>query len=198
MVVYQNPVKVSADNITAGPLSRTTGHLHVKAPRGTPPRVARARSPARGLPPSHSRPGASRSGGQSTTRVFPLFTRAQHSTNASAPIDVTGPAFAREKGESFLAPALVDELKKCVPLLAPLATGMKQELPQFSVAVRDITVNRADIPAFTKTVKGRAEELPSWAAAARIGFAMAQSSAACERVFSLLIPCSRSSSGVPP
>mmetsp|Transcript_22026 Transcript_22026/g.59408 ORF Transcript_22026/g.59408 Transcript_22026/m.59408 type:complete len:91 (+) Transcript_22026:587-859(+) len=58
------------------------------------------------------------------------------------------------------------------------------------------------LPAFTKTVldfwKGRAEEMPSWAAAARIVFAMAPSSAACERVFSLLIPCSRSSSGVPP
>mmetsp|Transcript_22029 Transcript_22029/g.59416 ORF Transcript_22029/g.59416 Transcript_22029/m.59416 type:complete len:194 (+) Transcript_22029:267-848(+) len=193
MVVYQNPVKVSADNITAGPLSRTTGHLHVQAPRGImiaalPIRVSVVRGLAKCFEYLEARFTGECDSQYDYSAQLKMF----------AAVRAFDPAFAREKGESFLAPALVDELKKCVPLLAPLATGMKQELPQFSVAVRDITVNRADIPAFTKTVKGRAEELPSWAAAARIGFAMAQSSAACERVFSLLIPCSRSSSGVPP
>mmetsp|Transcript_22026 Transcript_22026/g.59407 ORF Transcript_22026/g.59407 Transcript_22026/m.59407 type:complete len:185 (+) Transcript_22026:267-821(+) len=139
MVVYQNPVKVSADNITAGPLSRTTGHLHVQAPRGImiaalPIRVSVVRGLAKCFEYLEARFTGECDSQYDYSAQLKMF----------AAVRAFDPAFAREKGESFLAPALVDELKKCVPLLEPLATGMKQELPQFSVAVRDVTVNRAD------------------------------------------------------
>jgi len=59
-----------------------------------------------------------------------------------------------------------------------------------SAAALGLTDPAMAVNEFTKTVlsfwRGRVRELPSWAKAARIVFAMAPSSAACERVFSLL------------
>jgi hypothetical protein len=64
------------------------------------------------------------------------------------------------------------------------------ELPAYLVAAPDVHVNRADVPDFTDTVlafwRDHAEQLPGWALAARIVFAISCNSASCERVFSLI------------
>ena len=64
------------------------------------------------------------------------------------------------------------------------------ELPKYLAAASQLTVQREDVADFTQAVlqfwRSHASQLPHWSLAARLMFAMSPSSAACERVFSLL------------
>mmetsp|Transcript_18603 Transcript_18603/g.54513 ORF Transcript_18603/g.54513 Transcript_18603/m.54513 type:complete len:172 (+) Transcript_18603:2232-2747(+) len=101
-------------------------------------------------------------------------------------VQVFDPAYAFEKK---IDDELVDKLAR-LPVLRPMLADLKREAAAYMRCAADVRVNRTDIDEFTETVlsfwRGRVKELPSWAKAARIVFAMAPSSAACERVFSLL------------
>ena len=81
-------------------------------------------------------------------------------------------------------PAAVDDLR-LFPFLDDDVTvnALKQELPAFRAAAEDVTgVDPA------KWWKNHADELPSWSSAAAKVFLVQPSSAAAERVFSLLQP----------
>lgn len=69
--------------------------------------------------------------------------------------------------------------------------GMKEELPQYIVAIQDAPIiMRDDIGAYTEKVlkwwRDHGTKFPSWSLAARIIFALSPNSAGCERVFSML------------
>lgn len=90
-----------------------------------------------------------------------------------------------------LGSAHVDALAVVTPI-AQLCSlpALKAELPTFAAAVVGVVIPSTDIAAFTEHVLGwwraNASQLPAWSEAARIVFAIAPNSAACERVFSLL------------
>ena len=71
-----------------------------------------------------------------------------------------------------------------------LADKLEQELRVYQGAAQNFTVDRADIPDFTTKVLHwwacNHSKIPNWAAVARINFSLTPSSAACERVLSLL------------
>lgn len=78
-----------------------------------------------------------------------------------------------------------------VRCLSPkLIDGMTAELNKYLVAAAGFEVDRADVNAFTESVlkfwRVHRTEIPTWATAARIVFALSPNSASCERVFSLL------------
>ena len=91
-----------------------------------------------------------------------------------------------------LTPAMVDDLMAIEPLAAhDLLDGLKQELPAYlSAAATCPALNRSDVGEYTEAVlafyRAYNPRSPTWAKAARIIFAMAPSSAASERVFSLV------------
>jgi hypothetical protein len=78
----------------------------------------------------------------------------------------------------------------CFENLDALVAGMIAEIPKYMSSASRLRLDRADVAEFSKGVlqfwRSHATEMPHWAEAARIVFSMAPSSAACERVFSLL------------
>lgn len=92
-----------------------------------------------------------------------------------------------------------DDVKELVAIASfaergdALLDGMISELPKYLAAAAQLTVERDDVHEFTDSVlqfwRTHASELKCWALAARIMFALAPSSASCERVFSLLDSC---------
>jgi hypothetical protein len=74
--------------------------------------------------------------------------------------------------------------------LDALIAGMIVEIPKYMSSASSLRLDRTDVAQFSKGVlqfwRSHATEMPHWAEAARIVFSMAPSSAACERVFSLL------------
>jgi hypothetical protein len=78
----------------------------------------------------------------------------------------------------------------CFENLDALIAGMIVEIPKYMASASSLRLDRADVAEFSKGVlqfwRSHATEMPHWAEAARIVFSMAPSSAACERVFSLL------------
>ena len=87
---------------------------------------------------------------------------------------------------------MVDDLMAIEPLAGhDLLDGLKQELPAYlSAAATCPALNRTDVGEYTEAVlafyRAYNPRFPTWAKAARIIFAMAPSSAASERVFSLV------------
>ena len=71
-----------------------------------------------------------------------------------------------------------------------LTAGLVAELPKYLSLAKDSTFDSSDVAAYTVEIldwwKRHASQLPAWAKAARIIFALSPNSAACERVFSLL------------
>ena len=71
-----------------------------------------------------------------------------------------------------------------------LLDGMKRELPAYLAACAGFTVDHDDVKAFSDKVfkwwQNHHSEFPTWAKAARMVFSFTPSSAASERVFSLL------------
>jgi len=103
-------------------------------------------------------------------------------------VQLFDPAFARQGATTASVRALA--AIKPLGLEDELLQQMCTELPAYLVAAADVHVNRTDVPDFTDTVlafwRDHAEQLPGWALAARIVFAISCNSASCERVFSLM------------
>ena len=63
-------------------------------------------------------------------------------------------------------------------------------MPAYVAAVAGVVIPSTDIADFTAQVlawwRANASQIPTWASAARIVFALSPNSASCERVFSLL------------
>jgi hypothetical protein len=103
-------------------------------------------------------------------------------------VQLFDPTFARQGATtaSVRSLAAIKPLSGEDELLAQMCT----ELPAYLAAAADVHVNRADVADFTDAVlafwRDYAEQLPGWALAARIVFAISCNSASCERVFSLL------------
>ena len=90
-----------------------------------------------------------------------------------------------------LTPAFVDELCAAVPALNSVAAALKAEIAAYRVAARAAPpIDHSDVDAFTATVlqfwRTDGTKMPAWRKAARIIFAIPPTSAASERVFSLL------------
>mmetsp|Transcript_9338 Transcript_9338/g.16323 ORF Transcript_9338/g.16323 Transcript_9338/m.16323 type:complete len:102 (-) Transcript_9338:4-309(-) len=68
--------------------------------------------------------------------------------------------------------------------------NMKAQLPAYLAAAQGATFDRSDIEVYTDEVltwwRNHCAEIPAWAKAARIVFAISPNSEGCERVFSLL------------
>jgi hypothetical protein len=90
-----------------------------------------------------------------------------------------------------LTAAFVDELCHAVPALAGVAAALKAEVEAYRVAARAApAMDHGSVEAFTKGVlefwRKDGAKMPGWRKAARIIFAIPPTSAASERVFSLL------------
>ena len=90
-----------------------------------------------------------------------------------------------------LAPDGVDALADIKPLAYHnLIEGMKSEVHAYLTACVGVVVDTTSMEAFTNSVllfwRRNGHKFPTWAAAARIMFAMTPNSASAERVFSLL------------
>ena len=98
------------------------------------------------------------------------------------------PSFAA----TSLTRLMVEDLAKITPLAAhDLIPRMLKELPDYLLAANTCTgFDRSSVKDFTEGVllwwKHNSSRFPSWAIAARIVFAITPSSAASERVFSLV------------
>ena len=101
-------------------------------------------------------------------------------------------AFDPSFAATSLTRGIVDELAKMTPLATHnLIPGLLLELPNYLLAAATCPgFDRTDIKAFTDGVllwwKHNNPKFPTWAIAARIVFAITPSSAASERVFSLV------------
>ena len=94
------------------------------------------------------------------------------------------------RSRSFDA-ALVDELCAAIPAINGLAAQLKAEIDAFRVAARSAPpIDHCDVKAFTAAVlefwRKHGTKMPTWRKAAKIVFAIPPTSAASERVFSLL------------
>ena len=90
-----------------------------------------------------------------------------------------------------LGPDGVDALSDIQPLAYHnLIVGMKSEVHAYLTACVGVVVDTSSMEAFTNSVllflRRNGHKFPTWAAAARIMFAMTPNSASAERVFSLL------------
>ena len=90
-----------------------------------------------------------------------------------------------------LTSAFVDELCAAVPALKRVAAAIKAEVATYRVATRAApSIDHSDVDAFTATVlqfwRSDGTKMPAWRKAAIIIFAIPPTSAASERVFSLL------------
>ena len=90
-----------------------------------------------------------------------------------------------------LAPDGVDALADIKPLSHHnLIEGMKSEVHAYLTACMGVVVDTTSMEAFTNSIllfwRRNGHKFPTWAAAARIMFAMTPNSASAERVFSLL------------
>ena len=105
-----------------------------------------------------------------------------------AAVRVFNPSYA---ASVQLTGAHVDALAVVTPIgqLCSLA-ALKAELPAYVAAVAGVVIPSTDIADFTAQVlawwRANASQIPAWASAARIVFALSPNSASCERVFSLL------------
>jgi hypothetical protein len=103
-------------------------------------------------------------------------------------VQLFDPAFAKQGATTASVRALA--AIKPLGVEEELLEQMCGELPAYLAAAADVHVNRANVADFTDTVlafwRDHAEQLPGWALAARIVFAISCNSASCERVFSLL------------
>lgn len=88
---------------------------------------------------------------------------------------------------------MVDTLVASIrPLMHHTHLGkLKEELPHYLAATREVSIDRSDVKVFTEQVLHFWKSTPSqlmseWRKAARIVFAISPNSAACERVFALL------------
>ena len=84
----------------------------------------------------------------------------------------------------------IDALTAEFPVIGKYTGGMKVDLPKFMQLGSTFATNRVDIATYTKDVlrfyRQHSSELVNWSSAARAVFAISPSSAASERVFSLL------------
>ena len=90
-----------------------------------------------------------------------------------------------------LDPNGVDALYDIKPLrYLNMITGMKSEVHAYLTACVGVVLDTSSMEAFTNDVllfwRRNGNKFPTWAAAARIMFAMTPNSASAERVFSLL------------
>jgi hypothetical protein len=90
-----------------------------------------------------------------------------------------------------LTPAFVDELCAAVPVLNGDVATLKAEVAAYRVAARAAPpIDHSDVDAFTTNVlefwRTNGTKMPAWRKAARTIFAIPPTSAASERVFSLL------------
>ena len=103
-------------------------------------------------------------------------------------VAVFDPSIAHEKN---ITPQWVEEMATIVPFDAhDVIEGMVEELPVYLELCKGCVFDRTDIHAYTQGIltwwANHHKEIPAWAKAARIVFALTPNSAACERVFSLL------------
>ena len=87
--------------------------------------------------------------------------------------------------------AFVDELCAAIPAFAGKAAALKAEVEVYRVAARTAPpIDHGDVKAFTEALltfwSTQGKKMPTWREAAKIVFAIPPSSAASERVFSLL------------
>ena len=90
-----------------------------------------------------------------------------------------------------LTPRFVDELCASIPALNGSAAALKAEVEAYRVAARSApAIDHRDVKAFTEAVlefwRKQGTKMPAWRKAARIVLAIPPTSAASERVFSLL------------
>ena len=97
------------------------------------------------------------------------------------------PSFAA----ASLTSAFVDELCAAIPALSGNAAALKAQVDAYRVAARAVpALDHSDVTAFTDGVlefwRKQGSKMPAWRKAARLVFAIPPTSAASERVFSLL------------
>ena len=84
----------------------------------------------------------------------------------------------------------IDALAASLPAIQPHVAGMKAELPQYLALAVGFHTNRQSVDDFTRDVlhfwRTHGREIPALCQGARIVFALTPSSAASERVFSLM------------
>ena len=90
-----------------------------------------------------------------------------------------------------LTPNFIDELCTAIPALRDVAAALKSELDAYRVAARAFpALDHESVEAFTEGVlefwRKHGSKIPAWRKGARIVFAIPPTSAASERVFSLL------------
>ena len=116
-----------------------------------------------------------------------------HSYDICRVLRLFDPSYVSEN-EASIDSAAVRELALVVPLAAErggaLLTELERDLPLFIAAARGFHTNHGSINDFTETVlgwyKNHSAEIDTWAEASLIAFSFTPSSAAAERVFSLL------------
>ena len=100
-------------------------------------------------------------------------------------VQVFDPSFAAQ----FATPAWVDALSS-IPPLEPLVEKLKEELPEYLVKCQGVSYDHGDVAAFTDAVllfwANNGSKFPTWARAMQIVGTFTPSSAAAERVFSML------------
>lgn len=90
-----------------------------------------------------------------------------------------------------LTPGFVDELRAAIPALNGSVAALKAEVEAYRVAARSApAIDHSDVKKFTEAVlkfwREQGSKMKAWRKAARIVFAIPPTSAASERVFSLL------------
>ena len=90
-----------------------------------------------------------------------------------------------------LTPAFIDKLRMIAPLAHHINIDqLKLEAPLYLSAAVGFSTDHGDVKTFTNNVlkwfSENASKIPEWARAARVIFFLTPSSAACERVFSLI------------
>jgi hypothetical protein len=101
-------------------------------------------------------------------------------------------AFNPNFAKNHVNPAFVDAMAAITPLETHnLIEDLKKELPLYLVASQGApTFDASDVESFTIAIldwrRTNGKSFPTWALAAQIAFGLSPSSAACERVFSLV------------
>ena len=119
--------------------------------------------------------------------------------NCQTPYHCSGPYEVCRASQLFdpsfavtnVTPSFVDELCASIPSLNGLAPALKAEVDAYRVAARSApTMDHKDVKAFTAAVRSfwrtHGTKMPTWRKAAKIVFTIPPTSAASERVFSLL------------
>lgn len=127
-----------------------------------------------------------------TGQCLPKFD-CTHSYAICRVLQLFNPAYVAEH-ELAIDAAVVRELALVIPLAAvrggALLTELERDLPLYVAAAHGFTADHGNVDDFTESVlgwyKNHSGEIGAWAEASLIAFSFTPSSAAAERVFSLL------------